>query len=135
MKIISDYKELEGKVFNTPEECQAEEAKIDAEKAKAAEASKPYEDAVAEAKNNLSRARAALKDAEGDARAIVAKAEAEIKAKLCPARQNVRDAEVAVLKAIEEYNKNVGPYQVEINEIPRIAPIDRIILDMIKRFG
>ena len=37
MKIISDYKELAGRTFNTIRECAEEEAKIDAQRAETAE--------------------------------------------------------------------------------------------------
>jgi predicted nucleic acid-binding Zn-ribbon protein len=130
MKIISDYKELRDQTFDTVEACQEAEAAIDAKKAKEAEAQKPYETAITEARDNLVRARNALRDAEGEADAIMKEAQAKAKEKLCPARKNVREAEMAVMKAIEEYNKNVGPYRVDIKELP--LPIDRIIMDMLR---
>lgn len=129
MKIISDYKELEGKVFDSPEACLAEEKRIDEEKTKAAEATKPYEDAVTAAKETLVNARKALKDKEAEVDALVKDTNARIKEMLCPARKNVREAEMAVIKAIEEYNKNVGPYKMDIKAGD--MPIDRIVHEML----
>ena len=124
MKYISDYKELNGITYDTPEACAEAEAAVDARKAKAAEAleqkklaNKKYEDAVAVAREKLKCARADLKDADGKAQAIADEANEKIRAIMCPARKNVRAAERELAMAIAEYNKKVGPYQMKSSEV------------------
>ena len=138
MKIISEYKELEGVIYDTPEACREAEAAIDAKKAQEAEAAeqkrvanKQYYDAVAEARQNLVRARNALKDAEGEARAIDEEANKKIHAILCPARKGVHDAELNLAKAIATFNKQVGPYRINLADVDA-NDVDAIVHHILK---
>ena len=140
MKYVSDYKELSGITYDTPEACQKAEADVDARKAKAAAANeqkrltnKKYDDAIAAARENLKRARNALKDADGEAKAIADEANEKIRAVMCPARKNVRDAERALAMAIADYNKNIGPYQINVSNLD-VADVDVIVRDILKGF-
>lgn len=135
MKIISEYKELEGIIYDTPEACREAEAAVDAKKVQEAEqkrvANKQYYDAVAEARQKLVRARNALKDAEGEARAIHEEANKKICALLCPARKGVHDAELNLAKAIATFNKQVGPYRINLADIDA-NDVDAIIHHILK---
>ena len=138
MKIISEYKELQGQVYDTPEACREAEAAVDAKKAKDAEVAnqkrlenKQYYDAVATARENLKRARNVLKDAEGEARAIDEEANKKIHALLCPARKGVREAEQQLAAAIAAFNKQVGPYRINLADVDA-NDVDAIVHHILK---
>lgn len=138
MKVISEYKELAGIVYDTPEACREAETTVDAKKAeeaKAAEqkriANKQYYDAVAEAREELKRARNALNDAEGEAKAIADEANKKIRELMCPARKSVREAEQKLAGAITAFNKQVGPYRINVAEMDS-KDVDSIVHHILK---
>lgn len=131
MKIISDYKELQGQTFPTVEACTEAEAAIDKQKADRAAANKQYDDAIVAARAKLDAARANLKVANEAAEKIVDEANAKVKELMCPARKAVREAEREVGMAIAEYNKNVGPYKMELKNIDP-NDIDHVVHDILR---
>ena len=131
MKIISDYKELQGQTFPTVEACAEAEAAIDKKKAEAVSANKKYDDAVTAARERLAAAREQLVAANAEAEKIVDEANAKVKELMCPARQAVRKAEHELGIAIAEYNKNVGPYKMQINNVDA-KNMDAIMYDILK---
>lgn len=131
MKIISDYKELQGQTFPTVEACAEAEAAIDKQKTEKAAANKQYDDAVVAARAKLEAARENLKAANASAEKIVDEANAKVKEIMCPARKAVREAEHELGMAIAEYSKNVGPYRMEIKNVDP-SNIDMVVHDILK---
>ena len=131
MKIISDYKELQGQTFPTVEACAEAEAAIDKKKAEKAAANKQYDDMIAAARTKLDNARQNLAEANAKAEAIVNEANAKVRELMCPARKAVREAEHELGRAIAEYNKHVGPYKMEIKDIDP-KNMDAIMHDILK---
>lgn len=131
MKIISDYKELQGQSFPTVEACAQAEAAIDKKRAETASANKKYEDSVTAAREHLNVARKQLIEANAQAEKIIDEANAKVKEIMCPARKAVRKAEHDLGLAIAEYNKNVGPYKMELKNIDA-QNMDAIMYDILK---
>ena len=131
MKIISDYKELQGQTFPTVEACAEAEAAIDKQKAEKVAASKQYDNMVSTARAKLDAARQNLTEANAKAEAIVDEANVKVREIMCPARKAVREAEHELGLAIAEYNKHVGPYKMEFKDIDP-KNMDAIMHDIIK---
>ena len=120
MKIYSDYKELEGKVFNTVRECQLAEAKVDADKASIVEQNKKTElskkkkeaaDAVSKADEALNKAYADYESAKEKVREILEKSNKQMEEVLTPAKEAVNKAEKLRAEAIQKYTSEFGAYQ------------------------
>jgi tRNA 2-selenouridine synthase SelU len=112
MKVISDYPELKGQLFDSIEECSAEEQKIDVLRAQKDDVKKKYSAAIDAAKANVHGANKAYCDARKEAQKIAAEANAKIDSLLKEKRANIIEAEKNYRKAVCEYTKNVGPYKV-----------------------
>lgn len=120
MKIYSDYKELEGKVFSTVRECQLAEAKIDADKAAIVEQNKKAElskkkkeaaDAVSKADEALNKAYANYESAKEKVREILEESNKQMEEILTPAKEAVNKAEKLRAEAIQKYTSEFGVYQ------------------------
>jgi hypothetical protein len=134
MKIISDYPELKGKLFDSVQECAAEEAKVDKQrtmaKSEGNQASKDErvraKEAVSAANRNLVEARKALKKAEIEAEKIMKDAYIEASAKareiLNPANEEYHKARLEYKKALDQYSTTYGPYRTSVrissSEVP-----------------
>lgn len=118
MKIVSEYKELEGKTFDTVKACQDAEAAVDKERkaavARDKEASKLRKTLAADvdkAEKQLTDAYIAYDKAEEKVKALLDEFNKQRNDILEPAKKAVRDAEEARTQAIISYNKQCGPYQ------------------------
>ena len=120
LKIYSDYKELEGKVFTTVRECQLAEAKIDADKAAVVEQNKKAElskrkkeaaDAITKADEALNKAYANYESAKEKVRNILEESNKQMEAILTPAKEAVNAAEKLRASAIQKYTSEFGVYQ------------------------
>ena len=118
MKIVSEYKELEGQVFNTVKECETAEHKVDEQRKalskKEKDMSKLKKSLAAQvdkAEEDLKAAYQNYDEAKETAKKIVEEANKLISETLQPAKKAVRDAEAARTEAIINYNKQCGPYQ------------------------
>ncbi len=122
MKIISDYPELKGQVFDSMDACATEEAKIDARRAEAtkqAEQKKCARDAavaaVDEARKKVREARIGLAEAQKKADENVRKVCEKNKALMQPAKEAYYSAERELRRVLSEYNKEYGPYRMQTN--------------------
>lgn len=120
MKIYSDYKELEGTVFNTVKDCQIAEAKVDAEKAQAVEQARKAEatkkkkelaNAVSKADDAVAKAYSEYEIAKQEVRKILEESNTRMEKILGPAKSAVTKAENVRFEAIKAYNREFGPYQ------------------------
>lgn len=118
MKIVSEYKELEGKLFDTSEECQIAENKVDEQRKALAKKErdmsklrKSLAAGVDKAEENLKDAYQKYEEAKKEVQKILEESEKKMNDILQPAKQAVRDAEAARTEAIVNYNKQCGPYQ------------------------
>lgn len=148
MKILSEYKELAGQVFNSIEECAAEEKKIDlareAAKKKNAEITtrkKQLADAIEAADKAVREAYDAHNKAKEEVRIMLEETNKKMMDILAKADAVVTNAEVAKRDAILAYNKEFGAYQAVYTgdraqrEFDRIArQFDTTFANMIKGF-
>lgn len=116
MKIVSDYKELEGKTFNSIRECAEAEAAIDKQRAesnKAAVSKKKKElaDAVDVADKQVEKAYEQYNTVRVEVQKILEESNAKMQKMLNDAAQVVREAEQAKRDAIIKYTEQFGPYQ------------------------
>ena len=120
MKIYSDYKELEGQVFNTVRECQLAEAKVETEKAQAVEQARKAEvskkkkelaSAIEQADEVVNKAYAKYEQAKQDVRKILEESNTQMENILTPAKAEVAKAEKLRADAIKEYTNAFGAYQ------------------------
>ena len=148
MKIISDYKELAGQVFDSVEKCAAEEAKIDEarEKAKKAATSvanrkKALTDKVDAAEKSVKLAYDQYNKAKEEVRKILEESNKKMNEILANAEGQVTKAESDRRDAIIAYNKEFGAYQAVYTgdraqkEFDRIIKqMDNSLTDMIRKF-
>ena len=118
MKIVSDYKELEGKLFDTVADCEVAEKEVDKQRKALAEKQKDVSKLkktlagkVDAAETKLQEAYTNYDKAKEQVRKILEESNKQMLNVLEPARQAVREAEEARTNAIIEYNKQCGPYQ------------------------
>ena len=118
MKFMSDFKELEGKIFNSIDECKSEEAKVLKEREALVEKEKDksklkkkLSSAVDKAEENLKDAYKKYEEAKEAARIILEESNKQILAIIDPAKEAVAKAEQAKAEAITKFNKECGPYQ------------------------
>lgn len=111
MKIISDYPELKGQVFDSVDACATEEKKVEAarEAAKKAEQKKAIQlndakAAVDTARKNLIEAKKAVVAARIEGDKIIAAAHTEAAKLLEPAYEECRKAQSELRKALSTYN-------------------------------
>ena len=124
MKILSDYPELKGQVFDSVDACATEEAKVDKarEKAKEAEAKKATEAeaakaAVEVARKNLIEARKAITATRVEANKIVEDAQKKAAEMMEPVYANCHKAQEELRKALATYNSLNAPRRVVVNHV------------------
>jgi formiminotetrahydrofolate cyclodeaminase len=148
MKILSEYKELSGQVFNSIDECAAAEHEIDAakllEKEKATKQSarkKELATAIEVAEKAVKEAYDARIKTKEEVQKVLEESNKKMMAMLDDANVKVRDAEKARRDAILAYNNEFGTYQAVYTgeraqrEFDRLAKqFDSTFTDMIRRF-
>ena len=148
MKILSEYKELAGQVFNSIDECAAAEHEIDKakllEKEKATKQSarkKELATAIEVAEKAVKEAYDARIKTKEEVQKILEESNKKMMAMLDDANIKVRDAEKARRDAILAYNNEFGTYQAVYTgeraqrEFDRLAKqFDSTFTDMIRRF-
>ena len=118
MKFMSDFKELEGKIFDTIDECKKEEAAVlknrealmEKEKDKS-KLKKKLSAAVDKAEETLKDAYKKYEEAKEAAKIILEESNKQMQDILNPAKEAVAKAEQAKAEAITNFNKECGPYQ------------------------
>lgn len=116
MKIVSDYKELEGKTFTSIRECAEAEAAIDKQRAESNKAmvskkKKELADAVDVADKQVEKAYEQYNTVRVEVQKILEESNAKMQKMLNDAAQVVREAEQAKRDAIIKYTEQFGPYQ------------------------
>lgn len=148
MKFMSDYKELEGKVFNSINECKDAESKVLKEREALAEKEKDksklkkkLSGEVDKAEENLKKAYSDYEAAKEKARKILEESNKQMEDILNPAKQAVKDAESARAEAIKNFNKECGVYQKIYTGEEAQAELDRfnkqfnnLFVDFFKRW-
>ena len=148
MKILSEYKELAGQVFDTIEACAAAERAID----KSRNEAKEQNAKVSARKKELATAVEVADKAVKDAYDAHSKAKEEVRQMLeatnkkmmdilAESEAKVTNAEVAKRDAILAYNKEFGPYQAVYSGDRAQRELDRVIkqfdntfADIIRKF-
>ena len=118
MKFMSDFKELEGKIFNSINECKDAESVILKEREALAEKEKDKSKLKKRLSGEIEKAETALQEAytkydeaKEAARVILEESNKQIMDILTPAKEQVNKAEKAKAEAIKNFNKECGPYQ------------------------
>lgn len=148
MKFMSDFKELDGKVFNSINECKDAESKVLKQREALAEKEKDksklkkkLSGEVDKAEENLKKAYADYESAKERAREILEESNKQMLDILNPAKKAVEDAELAKTQAIKNFNKECGPYQKIYTGEAAQAELDRfnkqfnnLFVDFFKRW-
>lgn len=115
---MSDFKELNGKVFNSINECKdAENAVLKDREALAekerdkSKLKKKLSGEVDKAEENLKKAYADYESAKAEAQKILEESNKQMLDILNPAKKAVEEAEKAKTQAIKNFNRECGPYQ------------------------
>ncbi len=118
MKFMSDFKELEGKIFNSINECKDAESKILKEREALVEKErdksklkKKLSTEVDKAEEALKAAYANYESAKEKARKILEDSNKQMLDILEPAKEAVAKAEKDKAEAIKKFNKECGVYQ------------------------
>ncbi len=118
MKFMSDFKELEGKIFNSINECKDAESAILKEREAIAEKEKDksklkkkLSNAVDKAEENLKVAYAKYEEAKETAKKILEDSNKQMLDILTPAKEAVEAAEKEKAEAIQKFNEECGVYQ------------------------
>ena len=118
MKIVSEYKELEGQVFDTVDQCIEAEAKVEEQRKALVEQErdksklkKSLAKDVDVAEEKVKQAYLNYENAKEQVRKILEESNKQMNDILKPAKQAITDAEAARTEAIVNYNKQCGPYQ------------------------
>lgn len=145
---MSDFKELEGKVFNSINECKDAESVILKEREALAEKErdksklkKKLSGEVDKAEENLKKAYADYEAAKEAAKKILEESNKQMLDILKPAKKAVEEAELAKAQAIKNFNKECGPYQKIYTGEAAQAELDRfnkqfnnLFVDFFKRW-
>lgn len=148
MKFMSDFKELEGKIFNSINECKDAESKILKEREALAEKEKDksklkkkLSSEVDKAEENLKKAYADYDAAKEEVKKILEESNQKMLDILNPAKKAVTEAEAARAEAIKNFNKECGVYQKIYTGEQAQAELDRfnkqfnnLFIDMFKRW-
>lgn len=148
MKFMSDFKELNGKIFNSINECKDAESKILKEREALAEKERDKSKLKKKLSGEVDKAEEALKKAYADyeaakerARKILEESNQQMLDILNPAKKAVEDAELAKTQAIKNFNKECGPYQKIYTGEAAQAELDRfnkqfnnLFVDLFKRW-
>ena len=142
MKYVSEFKELNGKVFDTIDDCNAAETKIIESRNAIAEKEKEKSRLRKELAGEVETAEQELKKAYEDydaARDVAAKILEESNQRILdllkPAKEAIRDAEKKRVEAICRFNKECGPYQKTYTGDKAITEFNRISKQMDNLFG
>lgn len=143
MKIVSEYKELEGRVFNTVGECAEAEGLIEVQRAELAEKKKKnesslrkhYSSEIDKADKDLKEAYDNYDKAKEEVRKILEKSNEEMVNILTPAEDKVREAQKAKQDAILKYNEHCGPYQAVYTGDRARQEYNRVINEMNHTFN
>lgn len=117
MRVVSDYKELEGQTFASFRECADAEAAVDKlrqEKEKSNTVSKKKKqlaDAVEEADKAVVSAYENYDKVKAEVRKILEESNARMSKMLQDATNSIKNAEKQKRDAILNYNREYGPYQ------------------------
>lgn len=118
MKIVSEYKELEGQVFDTVDQCAEAEVKVEEQRKALAEQErdksklkKSLAKDVDVAEEKVKQAYLNYENAKEQVKKILEESNKQMNDILKPAKQAIADAEAARTEAIVNYNKQCGPYQ------------------------
>ena len=145
---MSDFKELDGKVFNSINECKDAESKVLKQREALAEKEKDksklkkkLSGEVDKAEENLKKAYADYESAKERAREVLEESNKQMLDILNPAKKAVEDAELAKTQAIKNFNKECGPYQKIYTGEAAQAELDRfnkqfnnLFVDFFKRW-
>jgi hypothetical protein len=148
MKILSEYKELAGQVFDSIEACAAAERAVDKARNDAKEQNAKVSARKRELATAIEVAEKSVKDAydsrikvKEEVQKILEESNKKMMAMLDDANVKVRDAEKARRDAILAYNNEFGTYQAVYTgeraqrEFDRLAKqFDSTFTDMIRRF-
>ena len=118
MKFMSEFKELEGQVYNSINECKDAENKVlkerEAREIKERDKSKlrkKLSGEVEAAEADLKKAYENYEVAKETARKMIEEYNKKIQDLLNPAKEAVKEAQLAKTEAIKKYNKECGVYQ------------------------
>lgn len=118
MKFMSDFKELEGKIFNSINECKDAESKVLKDREVLAEKErdksklkKKLSSEIDKAEENLQKAYKDYENAKEAAKVILEESNKQMLDLINPAKEAVANAEKAKADAIKNFNKECGPYQ------------------------
>ena len=148
MKFMSDFKELDGKVFNSINECKDAESKVLKEREALAEKERDKSKLKKKLSGEVDKTEEALKKAYADyeaakeqARKILEESNQQMLDIINPAKKAVEDAELARTQAIKNFNKECGPYQKIYTGEAAQAELDRfnkqfnnLFVDFFKRW-
>lgn len=133
MKFMSDFKELEGKIFNSINDCKDAETKVLKEREALAEKEKDKSKLkkklsaeVDKCEENLKTAYKEYEVAKDKARKILEDSNKQMTEILTTAKKAVTDAENAKAQAIKNFNKECGPYQKVYTGEQAQVELDRI---------
>ena len=132
MKFVSDFKELNGKVFNSINECKDAESKVLKEREALAEKErdksklkKKLSGEVDRAEEDLKKAYANYEYAKEQVKKILEESNKQMIEILDPAKKAVEEAEEAKTRAIQNFTKECGPYQKIYTGEAAQAELDR----------
>lgn len=119
VKIISEYKELEGQTFNTVQECTDAEAKIEERRAEIAsneklsvtKRKKELAKAISNADAAVQKAYQDYETAKATVRKILEESNEQMMNIINPAKEAITNAEKLRMDAILAYTKEFGSYQ------------------------
>lgn len=148
MKFMSDYKELEGKIFNSINECKDAEAVILKEREALAvkekdksKLKKKLSAEVDKAEENLKLAYSEYETAKEEAKKILEDSNKQMSDILSKAKSKVIEAEKMKTDAIKKFNEECGPYQKVYTGEAAQAELDRfnkqfnnLFVDLFKRW-
>ena len=132
MKFMSDFKELNGQIFNSINECKEAESKVLKDREALAEKERDKSKLKKKLSGEVDRAEEALKKAYADyesakeqAKKILEESNQQMLDILKPAKKAGEDAEEARTQAIKNFNKECGPYQKIYTGEAAQAELDR----------
>ena len=133
MKFMSDFKELEGKIFNSINECKDAESKVLKDREAIAEKEKDKSKLKKKLSNDIEKAEEKVKQAYADYEAakeqaakIIEESNKQALDVINPAKQAIKDAEANKVAAIKAFNEACGPYQKVYTGEKAQAEFDRL---------
>lgn len=118
MKIVSEYKELAGQMFDTVQECNEAEAKVEIQRAKDAELAKKSSNRKRELVKGIDEADKAVDAAyenfeavKKEVQKLVVDTNSKMTSMINTAASKIKEAEKARTDAILKYNAEFGSYQ------------------------